>query len=283
MKKRRLLVVLVTIVIAIATMLWDAVNRWRRASDALVRRLRGARRPPTVPRVTEAELAGLPAPVARYFHKVLGDGHPIITAARVTQHGVFRLPSDEWKPFDAVSDFTVTPPGFVWDARIEMAPRIQIFVRDSVVGGEAAMTASTAGLLNVVDVQSKPQLLEAALQRYLSEAVWFPTALLPSQGVVWTALDDSSARASLTVGATTVSVDFHFGPDGLVSAISTAARYREEDGKLVPRPWSATFSRYEERRRVLVPVKAEVAWQLPQGRLPYWRGSVVRVDYDYAG
>jgi hypothetical protein len=282
MKNRRLLVVLVTIVVAIATVLWDAVNRWKRVSDALVRRLRGTRHPPTVLRVTEDDLAGLPAPVAKYLRKVLPDPHPIITGARVTQHGVFRLPTDAWKPFDAVSHYTVTPPGFVWDARIEMVPKIHTFVRDSAVGGEATMTASIAGLLKVLDVQSSPELLEAALQRYLSEAVWFPTALLPSQGVVWTAIDDSSARVSLTVGATTVSADFHFGADGLASGV-TANRYREEDGKLVRWPWSVTLSRYEERRHVLVPIKGEVAWQLPQGRLPYWRGSVVRIDYDYAG
>ena len=34
--------------------------------------------------------------------------------------------------------------------------------------------------------------------RYLAEAVWMPSALLPSNGVAWEAVDDLHARASLT-------------------------------------------------------------------------------------
>lgn len=284
MKIRRIVLALAAIGIAIAAVIWDAVTRWRAASNALVNRLREARRRPSATRYDAADLSGIPAPVTRYFEKVLHDGHPIITSARLTQHGLFLMNPDtkSWKPFGAVEDFTATPPGFVWDARIEILPGIQVYVRDSVVDGRGAMLASAAGVLKLVDVHDTPDLTEAALQRYLAEAVWFPTALLPSQGVVWTAVDDSTARASITAAGTTVSLDFKFGTDGLVKDVYTPARYRSEGGKLVSRPWSATFSRYEERRRVLIPIQGEVAWELPEGRLPYWRGTIVRADYDYA-
>lgn len=32
---------------------------------------------------------------------------------------------------------------------------------------------------------------------------------------------------------------------------------------------------------MLVPLQGEVAWLLPQGPLPYWRGRIERVEYDY--
>ncbi len=283
MKLRRIVIVLGAIALAIAAFMWDAVKRWRAASAALVARLRESRKRPMNPLPGAEDFSSVPAPVARYLGKVLHDAHPYITAARVTQSGIFLNPDGKgWQTFTAVEDFTATPPGFVWDARIEMFPGLQVFVRDGIVEGRASMVAAVAGVLRLVDVQDTPELMAAALQRYLAETVWFPTALLPSQGVTWTAIDDSSARASITAAGTTVSLDFHFGADGLVKSVYTPARVRSEGGKVVPRPWTGTFSRYEERRRVLVPIKGEVAWELPEGRLPYWRGTVVRVDYDYA-
>jgi hypothetical protein len=32
----------------------------------------------------------------------------------------------------------------------------------------------------------------------------------------------------------------------------------------------------------LIPARGEVAWLLPQGRLPYWRGRFVDVLYKFA-
>ena len=284
MKLRRIVIALGAIALAIAAVIWDAVNRWRAASAALVMRLREARKRPLNPRPGADDLSSVPAPVARYLKKVLPDGHPIILGAQLTQHGIFLANPETkgWQPFTAVEDFTATPPGFVWDARIEMFPGLQVFVRDGIVEGRGSMVAAVAGVMRLVDVQDTPELTAAALQRYLAETVWFPTALLPSQGITWTAIDDSSARASITTAGTTVSLDFRFGADGLVKSVYTPARFRSEGGKFVPRAWTGTFNRYEERRRVLVPIKGEVAWELPEGRLPYWRGTVVRVDYDYA-
>jgi hypothetical protein len=31
-----------------------------------------------------------------------------------------------------------------------------------------------------------------------------------------------------------------------------------------------------------VPMTGEVAWLTPQGRKPYWRGTIGRLDYEFA-
>ena len=38
---------------------------------------------------------------------------------------------------------------------------------------------------------------EGELMRFLAEAAWYPTALLPSQGVRWQGADERSAFATL--------------------------------------------------------------------------------------
>ena len=76
--------------------------------------------------------------------------------------------------------------------------------------------------------------------------------------MVWTALDDASARATLSVASTTVSLDFHFGADSLVSRVFTPARARDVSGRSVPTPWQGRFSRYEERGGMRIPLAGEV-------------------------
>lgn len=39
------------------------------------------------------------------------------------------------------------------------------------------------------------EVAQGELMRFFAEAAWYPTALLPSQGVRWQAVDDTSARA----------------------------------------------------------------------------------------
>lgn len=231
---------------------------------------------------TARDLDTVPAPVARYLTTAIPEGQPLIRVARLSQKGQFLLrPTPTgWRPFRAREVFTSNPPGFVWDARIRMAPGVSVFVRDAFVGGGGFMRASVLGMVTLLDVHGTPEIASGALHRYLAEAVWFPTALAPSGGVVWTAIDETTSRATLQHGDTTVSLDFRFGGDGLVESVYTPGRYRDVDGRGVPTPWEGRFGGYETRAGVRVPRTGEVAWLLPEGRQPYWRGEIDEVTFE---
>ena len=62
-----------------------------------------------------------------------------------------------------------------------------------------------------------PELNSGALHRYLAEAVWYPTALLPQAGVQWSPIDEHSALATLTDNGETVSLEFRFNDAGEVT------------------------------------------------------------------
>lgn len=130
-------------------------------------------------------------------------------------------------------------PGFVWDARIAMVPVLSVFVR-AALDGRGSMQGAILGIKTVVDSQGMPAIAAAALQRYLGEAVWFPTAWRPSQGVRWIAIDDSRARANISGSGVTVSLEIRFGPDGLIESVFAPDRIYD-DGKSppVPRFWTA--------------------------------------------
>ena len=183
--------------------------RWRANTiDFLARLKRGGPASPPA-RFAAAEVEGLPAPATRYFRAVLRDGQPLIRHVRLEQSGEFLLrpARNDWRRFQATQHFATRPAGFVWDARIRVAPGLDIRVRDAFVDGTGYMLGSLMGLIRVVSVEAAPGIAAGALHRYLAEAAWFPTALLPSEGVVWTPLDDSTARATLSVAATTVSLE----------------------------------------------------------------------------
>jgi hypothetical protein len=228
------------------------------------------------------ELDGLPAPAVRYFTFALTPGQPLVRSARVRWEGEFRSRADAaWAPFTAAQQFGVRPPGFVWDARIAMGPLIAVRVRDSYLAGEGRMYGAVAALVPVVDQRGTPEMAAGALSRYLGECVWLPTALLPSAGVTWSPIDDSTARATLADGATTVSADFHFGPRGEVVR-TTMTRFRDVDGVGVPTPFAAvTGGEYRRVSGMMIPAGGEAAWVLPEGPLTYWRGRIADVRYDF--
>jgi hypothetical protein len=277
-----MLLSLVALILLLAVTLLLAGARWRSASAALVAQLQDTTAPGSRAAYSSQELADLPAPVARYLGEVLRDGQRVPRRARIEQRGTFavRPGPDGWRPFTAVQHFAARPTGFVWDARIGMAPGLDFLVRDAFVGGTGSMCGTVMGVVPVVNVHDTPEIAAGALVRYLAEAVWMPTALLPSHGVNWVALDDTSARASLTAGGTTVSLDFFFGADGLVERIYTPARGRDVEGRSVPTPWEGRWFEYADRGGVRVPTRGEVAWILAEGRTPYWRGEIARVAYE---
>jgi hypothetical protein len=79
-----------------------------------------------------------------------------------------------------------------------------------------------------------------------------------------------------------VSLDFHFGADGLVNRVHTAARGRDVGGHSVPTPWQGHWHRYARRGGLLVPLAGEVEWLLPAGAQPYWRGELLEAAFECA-
>jgi hypothetical protein len=234
--------------------------------------------------ISFARLSTLPVPVQRYLRSVLREGAPLPRTARIAHAGDFlATPPAGWAPFVSVEYFAASPPGFVWDARITMAPGLPVKVRDAFVNGEGEMRAAIWGVIPVMNVAGTPDIAQGALIRYLAESPWFPAALLPENGVRWQALDANSARATLQVGSTVATVDFFFDSNGLIERMYSPARMRDVDGVGVATPWQGRMSGYSwrggEQAGMQVPTYGEVGWLLPAGEQVYWKGRVTDAQY----
>jgi hypothetical protein len=95
-------------------------------------------------------------------------------------------------------------------------------------------------------------------------------------------VDGHSARGTLSEGDIELTLLFSFNDDGLIDTVRAEARGRMVSGTPVRTPWQGRFWNYGERNGMRVPLDGEVAWVLPTGPKPYWRGRITDSKYELA-
>jgi hypothetical protein len=261
--------------------LWAGASNWNSEINRLVEQLQKNASSDEMRPISFGDFDQLPAPVAKYFRLVLKDSQPRIRTTRVRHVGEFNMNS-RWIPFRSEEYFSVHPPAFIWNAQMQVNPLMSVRVRDGYRDGQGLMVAKMYGLITVVNAAGTNELTAGALQRYLAESPWQPTALLPGENLKWTAMDDQKAMATLTDGATAVSLEFDFNETGEITGVFSPARFKERNGKYEPFPWRGSFSNYAEHSGMRIPMEGEVGWQMPEGLQPYWRGRVIGADYEFS-
>lgn len=288
-----LVLVVAALVIAGAALTAFGSMRWAAAMQSLTVDLEAGRVPPSAAcaaspaspaRYDASEIEGLPAPVQRFFRAALTPDQAIASAATIQMTGTFNMSptGEQWKAFTSRQRVTTRRPGFLWDARISMLPGLTVRVVDSYIVGIGLLRATIQGLFTMADMRGGGDIARGEFMRYFAEAAWYPTALLPSQGVRWDAVDDRSANATLVDGPVTLTLLFRFGDAGLIESFRAEARGGMVGKVMVQAPWEGRFSNYQARDGMSVPLAGEVAWMRPEGRKVYFRGVVTQLSYEFS-
>jgi hypothetical protein len=164
-----------------------------------------------------------------------------------------------------------------------MFPGLPAHVQDSYIVGQGRLIVKLLGLFTVIDSQGEGELARGEFMRYFAEAAWYPTALLPSQGVRWQAVDDVSARATIIDGPITLTLLFSFNQAGMIASVSAEARGvgLGKDGHMVMLPWDCGVSNFQSQDGMLIPQTGEAAWIRPTGRKVYFVGHVKKLRYEF--
>lgn len=256
--------------------------RWHALTRQLFGRLEQSR-VRTLPPLSANDLEALPEPVRCYLRGALTDGQQRVAAVEIETEGTFNIGDhkDNWQPFRARQRAVTREPGFVWNGAIRLLPGVNMQVHDAYIAGEGILRPSIAGLIDVAHIRGTGEIARGELMRFLAEAPWYPTALLPDAGVTWQSLDEHSATATMRDHDTTVMLTFRFSEDGMIASIRSEARGRTVGAQMVPTPWEGRWGDYASQNGMCVPRRGEVAWILPEGRKPYWRGRATRIGYEF--
>lgn len=276
--------ILIALIAGVALALVYGRLHWKSATKKLRRRIEADRGQGESTLFSESELTDLPPPVQRYFRAALSAGQRMVTSLEIEQTGTFNLDEvpGNWRAFTAIQHVVTRRPGFIWDARIRMFPGVMLRVCDAYIAGEGVLRAAAFGLVSMANLRGAGELARGELMRFLAEAAWYPTALLPSHGVVWSSVDDRSAQATLRDGDITVALLFRFNQDGLIDSFRAEARGRGIGTATTTLPWEGKFWNYARREGMCVPLEGEVAWIHPTGPKPYFRGRFTQFQYDFA-
>lgn len=282
-RKARIAAVAAAVVVAAgAAGTFVGAARWARATQDVTARITGA--VPSRP-VAFSDMTGLPEPVQRYLRLALRDGQPRIATARLRQSGRLRtgVESSQWLDFEASETIAPEARGFVWDARIRLAPLVHTAMRDAYVDGIGHGTVALQSAVTVADERDGHELNAGDLYRLLAEAPWAPTLLLPRDGLTWAKINDTRALASLTIGGETATMEFRFNAAGEISSVHASERPRRYGTTYVGTPWEGRFSRYVSVNGMRVPQAGEVGWWVEDRWIPVWQGTVHEFAFELAG
>ncbi|QMU26638.1 DUF6544 family protein [Adhaeribacter radiodurans] len=236
-----------------------------------IKRLFSASKPTTGKVFTYAQIVGLPNPVQRYFKLVLREGQPYINFVRLKHEGQFKTDlKKDWMAITGEQYFTTATPGFIWLGKTNL-----FSAKDRFAAGKGGLQVKLFSLIPVAD-GSGPKYDQGELLRWLGESAWFPTNLLPSENLSWSAINDNTALLTFTYDQLTVSYKVYFNAAGEITQMETQ-RYM---GEQTLENWVGKFSEYQDINGIRIPTRAEGIWRLKTGDHSYANFKLNLIEYD---
>jgi Family of unknown function (DUF6544) len=247
------------IAVGLVAILVVSLLAWRRSDTRhehavwrdLLRRS-GAAGAPFDPAMVET----LPEPARRYFRYAIAPGTPLVSAIEIRMAGQLGLGNKADPKYGTMTARQILAPplGLVWR------------VQTGALSGSDGMTPETSwtkfwlfNLIPVVRVSGNPDHHRSAFGRVVSEgAFWAPATLLPSADVVWSEVDEHTARATVTYGSFTQAIDLTVEADGRPSRV-VIQRWSNANADKVFReqPFGGDLSDFREIGGYRLPMRVE--------------------------
>jgi hypothetical protein len=217
------------------------------------------------------QLLGLPEPVQRYFKLVLKEGQPYISYARITHNGQFKAGFDkDWMAIKGEQYATTEKPGSIWKGTTSTFVARDMYIKD--IG---RLVVSLFSLHNVVDAKGE-QYDQGEILRWLGESVLYPTNLLPSERLQWSAIDSQTAKLTFDYNQLSLFFLLTFNDTGEITQMETK-RYMDDKNLGT---WIIKLAEYKEMNGVVVPTVFDVFWRLQKGDFSYAKFNLKRIEYE---
>ncbi len=220
--------------------------------------------------ITDADLAPLPAPVARYLRLTGVVGQPRVQNYRLRFSGRIRgAPDSRWMPFVAEQrSFTDQPTRlFLMHARMFGLP-VEVLHRS--IDGHATMQVKLFGAIPIADARGEVMDRSEAVTMFNDMCLLMPPTLI-DPAITWEQLDAHSVRAGFRNRDQAITATLVFGEDGRLTNFVSEDRSRSSaDGKTFTRlRFSTPVRSYRAFGPLTLTALGEGRWHLPEGEFVY--------------
>jgi hypothetical protein len=254
-----------------------------RAPGAFRRRVAAAalpHRPPSMPPVTEDDLAPLPPVAARYLRAMGVVGRPRTWSLRAHFTGRFRRgPQQPWLPMDAWQYNSGLEVARLFRMRLTVARVLPMWGWDTYRDGRGRMLGKALGLVTVAD-GSGPEFDISELTTWLNDAVSLAPGMLLHARTTWAAAGDDSFRVSVTDAGMTVSAEVFLDEDDRPRDFRTTDRWADLPDGPVRAPWTTPLAGWTVTDGRPRPTGGAAVWHLPDGELRYAEMTLHGLDLD---
>lgn len=241
-----------------------------------------ARQPLTAAAILEErDLAGLPAPVARYVRAAGAVGRPRPRNVRVEFEAVMRrAPGDAGMRACSVQyNFFGRPARlFLMQARMFGLPvRALHRYRDE----QATFQVRVARLATIVDLAGD-EISRAETVTVLNDMTFLAPGSLVDDRLSWRAIDDRSAEVTFTNGPHRVTAILLFNDRDELADFWSDDRPENDGGRLEPRRWRTPMSGYGTFDGLRVPTHGDAVYERPDGPFTYGEFTLRSIAFDLA-
>jgi hypothetical protein len=230
---------------------------------------------------TYSELNKHPELVQKYFRTVIADSSTIPKFVTVEQKGKLKTDvNSEWKELNAVEYFTTESPNFLWNSKMSSSKYFWVNAIDSYISGKGNMLIKLNSSLTIADSWGL-ELDKSGLFRYLSEAVLFPTALIPSENLLWDLVDTNIAEVKFSDSDNSIVAKLYFDADWKLERMETYDKYRALEEGFERSLYTIYYSNYKTfDNRFYVPTEIEAEWELKDGKFKYAEFTINNIKYE---
>ncbi|NPD87912.1 MAG: hypothetical protein HGN29_04265 [Asgard group archaeon] len=225
------------------------------------------------------DLSNYPKIVQYYLRNSLEEGREAIYYANLKHGGEFRTSPDQpWFSIKGEYHYLAYEPAFIWRGIIKPLPILAISARDFYFRGKGEMKIRLNGIIPL-GKSVGPEMDEASLMRYVSEAPLFPSVFLTAKFISWEEIDSSSVKINIRDRGVKAEGVFTFNNLGeIIKYESTRARDTKEGPK--PTKWTGNFSDYKDFDGFRIPTYFIAEWNLPQEDFQYVRFKVNSIEFN---
>ncbi len=227
------------------------------------------------------EITALPNPIRKYFKTVIKNEMLKPKFVTIQQSAQFKTDvKSEWKPLKAMQYFTTEKINFLWDAKFTGSELFWVHAIDSYINGKGNMLIKLNSSITITDSWGV-EMDKSGLIRYLSEAVLFPTALLPSKNLQWNLLDSTTAEIKLHDKNYSVVAKVYFSQDGTINKLETMDKYRTTETGYMKTLYTIYYGNYKlVNNSFYIPTYVEVEWTLPTKKFKYGKFTITSIQYE---